>query len=96
MINHSARFTLHEFLLEIGLAVEFGYRTDPQGDYAAFRSQMLDALRLKATISDDLRDDPELALLIQDETVRLAENFFDKTQTRINGILEEMREKESQ
>jgi len=84
-IEFSARLTFNEFMLELIVANDFAPRSDAQEGLRQFREQFLYLMRYKMTgVKDDMPD--SLSLAIQDESIKLAERFFDKCADRIAQI----------
>jgi hypothetical protein len=71
-----ARQSLHEFLLEILFSEFFMGRSDPEGDFDAFKEDFI--LKIETPINKG-----EPSGLVHDQVVKMADNFLKKLESRL-------------
>jgi hypothetical protein len=81
-IRIAALLAVHGFLLENLHANIFIREIDPQASLAVFRAEFLDRLRFKSWTQDGIDSDD--LLRIQEESVQVAERFFDNVAAHIS------------
>lgn len=83
-----AQISFHELLFEIIFASNFAYSRNPLPDWENFKRDLLDKVYFKGYTPGKIMDS-ETVFEIQRQAEMIANNFLDKTELRLKGILDD-------